>query len=170
MSKFVLVKILKVNVFSRPLLERNYMRGSISIENILFSRNCDIKITNAKSATDASIWVMCVSINSYTLGIAEASLFNSPIIICRCGFHVRSTDLADKPQSLDSGSICKQTWIKTLWLSYFSLYQNVTRPYCIHLTKLKLTLNPINAFVIEISWLVAYAETREVSRLCILLI
>ena len=107
-------EILKVNVFSRPLLERNYMRGSISIENILFSRNCDIKITNAKSATDASIWVMCVSINSYTLGIAEASLFNSPIIICRCGFHVRSTDLADKPQSLDSGSICKQTWIKTL--------------------------------------------------------
>ena len=30
-------------------LERNYMRGSISIENISFSRNCDIKITNAKS-------------------------------------------------------------------------------------------------------------------------
>ena len=30
-------------------LERNSMRGSISIENISFSRNCDIKTTNVKS-------------------------------------------------------------------------------------------------------------------------
>ena len=38
-------EILKVNVFSRPLFEQNYMHESILIENILFSRNCDIRIT-----------------------------------------------------------------------------------------------------------------------------
>ena len=50
--------------FSRPLFERNYMHGSISIENISFSRNCDIKITNAKSTTDASTWVIFISTNN----------------------------------------------------------------------------------------------------------
>ena len=73
------------------------MRGSISMENIFFSRNCDIKITNTKSVTDASIRVMFISKISDTLEIAEHSLFNSPIIICHCGFYFRSTDLADKP-------------------------------------------------------------------------
>ena len=86
-------------IFSRPLLERNNMRRSISIENISFSRNCDMNITNAKSITDASIWVMFISKNSDTLEIAEHSLFYSPIIICCCGFHFRSTDLVDKPHS-----------------------------------------------------------------------
>ena len=79
------------------------MRGSISIENIIcllsFSRNCDIKITNVKSVTDASIWVMFSSKNSYKLEIAEHILFNSSLIIRRCGFYFRSTDLADKPHS-----------------------------------------------------------------------
>ena len=47
--KFRFNEILKVNVFQDPLiLVRNYMRRSISIENISFSRNCDIKITNSK--------------------------------------------------------------------------------------------------------------------------
>ena len=63
------------------------MRRTISIENISFTRNCDIKITNAKSVTEASIWVMFISKNSDTLEIAENSLFNTPIIIPRCGFH-----------------------------------------------------------------------------------
>ena len=86
-------------MFSMPLLERNYMRGSISIETLLFSRNSDIKITNAKSVTDASIWVMFFYKNSATLEIAQHSLFDSPIIIRSCGFHFRSTDLPDKPHS-----------------------------------------------------------------------
>ena len=34
--------------FPRPLLEQNYMHGSISIENISFSRNCDIKTIKLK--------------------------------------------------------------------------------------------------------------------------
>ena len=80
----------------------------------MFSRNCDIKITNAKSVADASICVMFISEKSDTLEVAENSLFNSPIIIPCSRFHFRSTDLADKSQSYDSGSICKQTWIKTL--------------------------------------------------------
>ena len=91
------------------------MCGSILIENISFSRNCDINITNVKSATDASILVLFISKNSDTLEIAELSLFNSPIIICRFGFHFRSTDLADKPHSYDTGSFCKQTWKQTLY-------------------------------------------------------
>ena len=61
----------------------------------------------------ASIWVMFFSKNSDELEIAEHSLFNSPNIIRRCGFHFRSTDHDDKLHSLDSWSICKQTWIKT---------------------------------------------------------
>ena len=39
-------EILKVNVFSRPLFERNYIQDSISKEKISFSINCDIKRTN----------------------------------------------------------------------------------------------------------------------------
>ena len=42
---------------------------------------------------------MFISKNSDTLETAENSLFNSPIIIRRCGFHFRSTDLADKPHT-----------------------------------------------------------------------
>ena len=85
------------------------LHGSILIENILFSRNCDIKTTNAKSITDASIWVMFISKNSDTLEIAEHSLFNSPVIIRQYGFHFMSTELADKPYSKNCRSICKQT-------------------------------------------------------------
>ena len=47
------------------------MRKSISIERISFSRNCDIKTTNEKSVTDASIWVMFISKINNTLEIAE---------------------------------------------------------------------------------------------------
>ena len=65
--KIIFSEILKVNVFTRPLLESNCMHGSISIENISFSRKCDIKTTNAKSVTDTSIWVMFISKNSNTL-------------------------------------------------------------------------------------------------------
>ena len=75
------------------------MRGSILIENMSFSRNCDIKITNAQRVAGASIWVMFISKNSNTLEIAQHSLFYSPIIIRRCGFHFRSTDFVDKPHS-----------------------------------------------------------------------
>ena len=71
------------------------MHGSISIENISFSRNCDIKTTNAKSVADASLWVMFISKNSDI----QHSLFNSPIISPRYQFHLRSTDLADQPHS-----------------------------------------------------------------------
>ena len=73
------------------------MRGSILIQNMSFSRNCDIKIANFKSVTDASIWVMFVSRNSNKLETAEHSMFNYPIIIRRCVSHFRSTDLAEKP-------------------------------------------------------------------------
>ena len=48
---------------------------------------------------DASIWVVFISKNSDKLEIAEHSLFNSPIIIRRCVFHFRSTDIADKLHS-----------------------------------------------------------------------
>ena len=51
-----------------------------------------------KCVTDTSIWVKFISKNSNTLAI-EHSLLNSPIVICRYGFHFRSTDLADKPNS-----------------------------------------------------------------------
>ena len=52
-------EILKVNLFSRPSLERNCMHESVLIENISFSRNFDIKITQC---TDAPIWVKIISI------------------------------------------------------------------------------------------------------------
>ena len=73
------------------------MRGSTSIEIKLFPINCDIKITYAKSVT--SIWIVFIPENNDTLEIAEHSLFNSPIIIRRCGFHFSSTGLADEPHS-----------------------------------------------------------------------
>ena len=74
-------------MFSRPLLGRDYMHGPISIENISFLRNCDIKTTK------------CIfqKINK-TLEI-EHSQVNSPIDIPHYGFHSRSADLADKPNS-----------------------------------------------------------------------
>ena len=62
-------RILKVNVFSRP--EQNYMDESISIENISFSRNCDIKST--KSVTNASVWLKFMSKDSNT-DVIEHSL------------------------------------------------------------------------------------------------
>ena len=58
-------EISKVNVFQDPYLNENYMHGSILIENISVSSNCDIKITNAKSVTDTSIWV-CLSLKIAT--------------------------------------------------------------------------------------------------------
>ena len=63
-------RILKGNVFSRP--EQNYMHGSISIENISFSRNCYIK--SKKSVTDASVWLKCISKNSNTHVIEHSLL------------------------------------------------------------------------------------------------
>ena len=51
------------------------------------------------SIMDTIIWLKFISKNSDMLEIAEHNLFNSPIIIYRCGFHFRSTDLADKPHS-----------------------------------------------------------------------
>ena len=57
---------------------------------------------NAKSVTDASVWEMFISKNIDTLEMAEHSLFNSPIIIRRCGFHFISdqlVSLTDKPYS-----------------------------------------------------------------------
>ena len=71
------------------------MHRSISIANISLSRNLVIKVTDAKSVTDASLWVMFTSKNSDMLEIAEHSLFNSHIIIRCCGFHFSSTDLTD---------------------------------------------------------------------------
>ena len=53
------------------------MHGSISFENISFSKQCDIKTTNVKSITDASIWVMFTSKNSDMFEIAEHSLLLS---------------------------------------------------------------------------------------------
>ena len=67
------------------------MQGIHSIQ-----KHIDIKTTNAKSVTDASIWVMFISKHSDTLEIAEHILLNSFIIIRRYGFHFRSTDLTDK--------------------------------------------------------------------------
>ena len=93
------VEIQKSMFLSRPLLERNCIRGSDSIENISFARNCDIKTNNAKSVTDASMWVMFISKNSDTLEIERHSLLNSPIITLRYGFQFRSTELFDKPHS-----------------------------------------------------------------------
>ena len=89
---------------SQGLLERNYKHGSISIEKTyrfqeILTLKHKSKTANGKSVTDASIWVMFISKNSDTLDIADHSLFNSPIINRRCGFHSRSTDLAEKHHS-----------------------------------------------------------------------
>ena len=89
--QILFIEILKFHVL-RPLLKLKYMCRSISI-----SSDCDIKITNAKGVTDASIWVMFTSRN--TLAIAGQSLFNFPIVIRHCGFHFRSNDLANKSHS-----------------------------------------------------------------------
>ena len=75
MYKIVLVKFKKAMFFPRHLLERNDMHGSISIENISFSRNCDIKQQNTKSVTGASIWVKFISKNSNTLEIMHSLWF-----------------------------------------------------------------------------------------------
>ena len=48
-----------------------------------------------RSVTDVSVWVMFISKKSDTLEIEKHNLPMS-IIIRRCGFHFRSTDLADK--------------------------------------------------------------------------
>ena len=74
------------------------MQGSISIENTSFLRHCDIRITNGKSVTDASILEMFLSKNSDMLEIAEHGLIIS-IIFSYYGFHFRSTYLNDKPHS-----------------------------------------------------------------------
>ena len=52
--------------------------------------------------------VNVISKNSVKLEIKHNLLY-SPFIIRRYGFHFRSTNLADKPLSKDSRSICKQT-------------------------------------------------------------
>ena len=75
------------------------MHEPILIENISFSRNCDIKTTNAKNVTDASIWAKFISKNSKRLEI-EHSLLNIRLyILYRISCHLISQD---------SESICKQ--------------------------------------------------------------
>ena len=71
------------------------MRGSISIEN-MFSRNCKIRITNAKSVSDASIWIMIIAKNSDLLEIAEYIVCLTLLLLFAA---VRSTDLIDKPHT-----------------------------------------------------------------------
>ena len=88
-------KILKVNVFSRPLLVRNYMHGCISIDNISLQEIVVLNQQDAKSITNASIWLKFISKNMKTPRI-EHSLLNSAIMIPCYGFHLRSPDLADK--------------------------------------------------------------------------
>ena len=43
-NRQVKMAIFESQWFSKYLLKRNFMKGSISIENISFSRNCDITI------------------------------------------------------------------------------------------------------------------------------
>ena len=74
--KICFSEIFIVNVFSRAFLARNYMHGSTSIENISFSRNCDIKTKCEERHINTPIWVMFISKNSNTLEI-EHSLLNS---------------------------------------------------------------------------------------------
>ena len=76
------------------------MYGSILLENIPFSRNCDTKINKSKSVTDASPLEVFISKKCDTLEIKLSQLIiNSPIIIPRYGFRFRLTDLADKAHS-----------------------------------------------------------------------
>ena len=91
--------ILKVNVIRDPYLNKITRADPFIIENILFPRHCDIQIIKAKNITDAFISVMFIFKNSDTFETVQYSLFNSPFIIRRCGYHFRSTDLADKPYS-----------------------------------------------------------------------
>ena len=84
------------------------MHGTISIENIAFSRNCDIKTSKCEECHGRFYLVKLISNDSNTLRI-EHSLLNSPIIIPGYRFHFRPTDLADKAHSYDSGLICKET-------------------------------------------------------------
>ena len=79
-AKIRFSEIIKVNVFSRPLLEPNYMNASTLIENI--------KQQNRESITDISISVKFISKNANTLEIAHSRL-DSPIIIPRYGFHLK---------------------------------------------------------------------------------
>ena len=58
-----------------------------------------MKTSNSKSVMNASIWVVYISKYSDMLEEVEHSLFNSPFILRRYGFPLRSTDLADKPHS-----------------------------------------------------------------------
>ena len=76
------------------------------------------------------MWVMFISKISDTLEIESHSLFNFSIIIPRCGFHFRSTDFVDKDHSQDYGSICKQTWNKSLFRPDAPT-SNRRRLYCI---------------------------------------
>ena len=92
---------LKVNVFKGSFLEQNYLNESISIENISFSRNCDIKITKCEERHRRFYLGAVISKNSNTLEIKHI-LLNSSITIPRYG---SLTDLADKTHSYDSGSI-----------------------------------------------------------------
>ena len=75
------------------------MHRSILIENISFSRYCDIETTNAKSITEASTgtWVMFISKYSDILEIEHSH--HSSLPTPHCGFHSMSTDLADKSHS-----------------------------------------------------------------------
>ena len=56
----------------------------------IFFKKYYIKQQNAKSVTDASIYI------KFILKKIKCSLFNSPFIIPRYEFHFRSTDLEDK--------------------------------------------------------------------------
>ena len=71
------------------------MHRFISIENISFSRNCDIKTTKCEESHRCFYLGKAYSRNSYTVEI-EHSLLNSPIIISCYGLYFRSTDFADK--------------------------------------------------------------------------
>ena len=77
-------------------LQDPYLNGiTCTIKTYCFQEIVVLK-HNAKSVTDASIWVKSISKNSNTLEI-EHSLLKTPIIIPRYRFHFRSTDHTDKP-------------------------------------------------------------------------
>ena len=82
------------------------MHGSISIENIKFSRNCDIKTTceerHGRFCFGKDITTKIIS-NTFEI---EHSLLSSRVAIFRRGWgshigpiHHRSTDVTDKPNS-----------------------------------------------------------------------
>ena len=78
------------------------MHISIWIENISFSRNCDIKTLKWKEHHGRFHLGKVHLKNSNTLE-EEHILLKCPIIIPRYASYFRSTDLADKPLSWDSG-------------------------------------------------------------------